>query len=1014
MILDEYFDLQREYEAKFGPKTVVFMQVGSFYEIYEYDPKVSTDKKLERIGRAQELSALFGCRLTQKDKSKPYTISNPYMIGFPKVAYETYRNIAFDNGYFIVKVDQEKQGKNTKRKVTIVDNPTMCLDYIPQTKISSNIVTIYIEYHNPTKRKKYVDFSNFVITTGIALIDIITGKNYVCEFYSKEEDQYCAIQDLYRFLIANSPQIVIVHVNKLPEEYADQYVKYIGKSLELSRFERATVSVNKLPAEYMKVPYQTEVLNKLFTAPPANRVTSLGPNEATSSKIIKIFNDRIIDDLELESFTYGRIAYITLLNYINTHKVGVIKKLSKPDFQWIDQDKHLIITHNAIIQLDLISNNVSKNCSSETIDSLISVLDKNRTNLGRRLLCLNLKNPMLNVEHIQAHYDMTEEMLTFKLDDGEVMWKYLDKALKELPDIARLQRKLEIKELAPKEFATLYRGYIKIVTIYVSIMKSKILKTHMLSQEHVTEFNQFLVKYASIFEIDTLDTCTIDTYESGKEYLEFVDIPIKTGNYNDIDEKIAKLVDSEKELQKIVDHINQVCENGKDISFKGGKKKRGVNKQEPAGVMITVSNSKAGVIVNSKYDENICGKLEARTVTTSEKSITSKIIDELCDKINTIKNWLRERFANVYDNCLDDMNKYKFHSHVANLVAKLDLIHSYAKVAHMYNYHKPTIVESENSFLDAKEIRHPVIERIIDAQYVTNDVALKNSGMLLYGVNSTGKSSLSKAVVCNIIMAQAGCYVPSYLTYSPYSKIITSLTSDDNMFKHMSSFNVEMTELRTILRQADSKSLIVTDELSSSTEIVSAMCITSSAIIKLIERKSSFIFSSHMHDLTNISYIKNIPKEQLRICHLTVDYDDSLEKLVFDRKLKDGSGPPVYGLIVIKSMDLPNDFLDLANKIMLEITKQSEDVVNTHKSKYNKEVYMTSCSLCSSTEDLHTHHLQEQHLADARNLIGNMHKNVKGNLAVLCNKCHQNLHSNNEKIVNVNLLNGNALVHIKN
>jgi DNA mismatch repair protein MutS len=384
--------------------------------------------------------------------------------------------------------------------------------------------------------------------------------------------------------------------------------------------------------------------------------------------------------------------------------------------------------------------------------------------------------------------------------------------------------------------------------------------------------------------------------------------------------------------------------------------------------------------------------------------------------------WMRHRLLAIYTSIVEEMSsKYTFYVPVATLVAKVDLVHSYSKVSFRYNYHRPEMVPSEkgdeNSFIQAKEIRHPIIERIIDGAYVTNDIALgsnvnkkesQTNGMCLFGLNSSGKSSLAKAIGLNVVMAQAGCYTPSKMSYRPYKKIITRLSGNDNLFKGKSSFEVEMEELRTILRQADANTLVIGDELTRGSETNSGMAITSSTLLHLIERKSSFLFATHMHELLKLSFIRNIPEDVLKICHLSVKYDEEIDSLIYDRKLNDGSGSSLYGLMVAKSLGLPKEFIDRANEMLLEITGQNKNIVEPKRSRYNGKVYVDSCSLCNKTKaetELQTHHIIEQSKAidnivqkieiiSGDNVsVGKMHKNSKDNLIVLCRDCHTNLHS---------------------
>src|SRR3990170_6803133 len=116
--------------------------------------------------------------------------------------------------------------------------------------------------------------------------------------------------------------------------------------------------------------------------------------------------------------------------------------------------------------------------------------------------------------------------------------------------------------------------------------------------------------------------------------------------------------------------------------------------------------------------------------------------------------------------------------------------------------------------------------------------------MLVYGVNSCGKSSLMKAIGIAVVMAQAGMYVPAQsFDYKPYKFILTRILGNDNLFKGLSSFAVEMAELRSILKRANKNSLVLGDEICHGTETVSAVSIVASAILHLSDRNSSFIFA---------------------------------------------------------------------------------------------------------------------------------------------------------------------------
>jgi DNA mismatch repair protein MutS len=1065
-IIVQYLRLQKKHEADYGERTVVLMQIGTFLECYQYDitycttPEAKVDKEgniwNESIGHAIELSVVLNSILTQEDKGEPYGITNPHKVGFPIIAYEKNLATLLANDFVVVRYDQDKDttGKVT-RHLAEVQSPTMQMDNITLTRATSNVACVYIEYHKGLAGVK-PRYDNFVITTGAAVVDVITGQNRVCEFYSKAEDQIHAVQELYRFLISHYPRELIVHVNDMPpgfDQHTDvtpnPYVKYLERILELRRFDRLTVHVNAVPADYKKIPYQIEALNKVFRKP------TVAPAPGLRLNIIQKRNDRIIEELGLERMNYGRIAYMLLMQHCYAHNPEIIARLAKPDLQWLDEQRHLILAHNAIVQLDLVPNQerALRARKKAEIDSLMAVLDHNQTHLGRRVLNTLLQNPMLDPTEIRTYYDMVDEM-SRDTEQKEPLWLILDRQLKELPDVGRLQRKLEIKLISPKELAVLYGAYTKVISIYVTVMqtKSPVLHSQMLNPADVAGFNEFMARFGAIIDFAALECCHVDTSESGVKWMEFADCPFKAGCYPDLDEQTRNLVAMEATLQAIVDHLNGFLAHtrGKKIEFKSAKKKQGAKKQDPTETILTTTVAKANELSTARIDVNLCGTLQVLPHTTSERMLTSDRIMALTSGIDQIRGWMRQRLLAIYDSLLDEMvNKYTFYAGMANLIAKLDLIHSYAKVTKLYSYYRPDIIMTpagavEASYLEARELRHPIIERIIDGVYVTNDIALgirpaglpplqpeipSSQGGLIFGVNQVGKSSLTKAVALMVVMAQIGCFVPARLRYIPYANIITRITGTDRMLEHKSTFAVELEELRTMLRQAKGRTLGVGDEIAHGTETHSGMAITGSALLSLIKSRSSFLFATHMHELLDLSSIKAIPPNTMRVCHLSISYDETTKTLIYDRKLREGAGASIYGLMVARSLDLPAEFIDQAHVLLHEITGANTELVATNTSRYNREFYPDTCAMCGRSRaqvQIDTHHIIEQGQADDKQMvhkvikapdgtfieIGAMHKNAKDNLIGLCRDCHVTLHKQKKELEAVTIANG-TLIRVK-
>ena len=289
--------------------------------------------------------------------------------------------------------------------------------------------------------------------------------------------------------------------------------------------------------------------------------------------------------------------------------------------------------------------------------------------------------------------------------------------------------------------------------------------------------------------------------------------------------------------------------------------------------------------------------------------------------------------SNTNINILDDIIEY---------TAECDLIQCRCYIANKYNYCKPEIQEAEKAYVHFTKIRHPLIEQLNERElYVTNDYCIGSSsdnapnGILLYGTNAVGKTSFIKSIGIAIIMAQAGLYVPcETFVYSPYNYIFTRILGNDNIFKGLSTFAVEMSELRTILRMCDKNSVVLGDELCSGTESTSALSIFAAGIEHLHKIQASFIFATHFHEVANYKEIKEL--DRLRLCHMSVIFDRERRTLVYDRKLREGPGENMYGLEVCKALDLPYTFLDRAHELRIKYSGDpTSQILQSKTSRYN-------------------------------------------------------------------------------
>lgn len=240
--------------------------------------------------------------------------------------------------------------------------------------------------------------------------------------------------------------------------------------------------------------------------------------------------------------------------------------------------------------------------------------------------------------------------------------------------------------------------------------------------------------------------------------------------------------------------------------------------------------------------------------------IRCPLSDEISHSLQEFKTKFNEETQSIYLGILEEIEKsYRPILEISTtILSQLDILWNNCHLAIQYNYCRPHIDRNhKNSYVDAKGLRHLLIEQIQQNEtYVPNDICIGKEdtlGILLFGTNAVGKTSLMRAIGIAVILAQAGMFVPcdSFL-FHPYRAIYSRILNQDNLFKGLSTFAVEMSELRVIQNYCDQYSLILGDEICSGTETTSALCIVMASLIRLHERKSSFYWPLTSMKLFNI------------------------------------------------------------------------------------------------------------------------------------------------------------------
>lgn len=936
-IFEIYVKMHDEHVAKYGDKTVILMMIGTFYEIYGLPQEDGW------LGpNLQRLEDILNIRVTKKNGSKELGPRNPNMMGVPCDYLLRHQDKLLKAGFTVVIVDQVGSSPNIERKIVAILSPSTTVDGY-ENMDTNYLLSLYLEVDITMAHKT-------IYTLGLSAIDVSTGKNYVHEVKSLPDEEELWLDEVFRIIHSYAPTEILLHSENLEEDTFQRWCHrlQIDPQIVHRNFCQDT--------EFRKISYQNQFYQKVYL----------------DTGILEP-----IEYLGLEGSTAMRMAHIYMVEFVYEHKIENVRDISRPVFT--PPEKTLVLTSNAMYQLYIVD---SREHEGERYSSLMSLLNKCQTAVGRRLVRERLLHPAVDPEILRTRYDLIEAF------QENALFQVCRDPLMHISDIERSFHKMGVGTLKPDEFARLDQS-LRCLQALSEIVRD------VYPMPGYDALVSWMEEYGNTFVITALDD-----YEKTKTSF-FVD-----GVSPEIDAFHKDLDTARIHLEQIRDRLGKIIEPGKTDIVK--------MKHDKNGISLTVTKKRAETL--KKRLQNMSGdvlfkddsgkvfhrikhtEILTRSVNKQDDEVYFPYTGTLIYKIETLRIRIYDTSMELYQKLVDKFyreNRALFES-LVEFLGNTDLCACMAKLATDNVYSKPEIVKSENSFLDVKQIRHPLVEKIqTDCEYVPNDVQLDESGMLLFGTNACGKSTLMKGVGLAIVMAQAGFFVAcEHLRFSPYTQIFTRILNNDNIFRNQSSFVVEMSELRSIFQKADQRSLVLGDELCSGTETLSALSIVGSGLHTMASKRCSYIFTSHLHQLMEITEVLEIPN--MRVCHMEVTCTED-KTLIYNRTLVEGSGPPVYGLEVCKAMDMGSQFDAMATKIYLKLTGQSPHLVNVAKSSYNADVHMDGCGVCKKPS-CEVHHIKEQQEANENGIIGHHHKNVKHNLVPLCHECHQKVHHGNLRI----------------
>ena len=971
-IYDQYFMITKEYIEKYGHQTILFYQVGAFFEMYGVQTKTGDILK----SQVDEFTQIAQLNMSAKEiETEGGAV---VMAGFRDYSLDKYLKIATNNGFTaVVYIQNMSNPKNITREFHGIYSPGTYISYDTESsqQLSNNIICVWLTTHKPFKSNQ------LQLVCGISSSHIFTGESSMFEYETPFIMNPTTFDELERYISIISPSEAII-ISTLSEKDTNTIIKYSGLR---------TNTIHKIIMETEKNMKKIEIVENCQKQTYISHMLSTFFGEE-AFQICSEFNTHIL----------ATQSFIFLLNFLQEHNPDLVRKITLPIFN--NSGDRMILANHTLKQLNIIDDDTMDGKKSGRFSSVLSFLNKCCNPMGRRVFQRQLTNPVFDEEWLEKEYSMIE---LFLREPDDVL-ENTRKELRKIRDLEKISRQIVTKKVYPNSIYLLYSSILHIQNLhnvffenhsleqYLSGINSSHQKDIKLISHQVLQFIHSILLIDKCKGIETVSNITENIIQTGicenldqisNEYSKNINI------FNCIHKTFNKMMQtntSESESEYVKIHNTEKSGSTLQITKKRGELFRQVLKSHKETIDFSPD-----FIIPVKDIRFI-------KASTSTEEIEFPQLTAILKKILSLKERITEEISKAFSKFLRTLEE-EWYDKIEILIKwsiRLDVLQCKTYIAKTYNYCKPVIdCSQKQSFFDIKGLRHVLIEHIQQNEiYVTNDLILSTkdeyNGLLIFGTNAVGKTSLIRAVGISIIMAQSGLYVPcSTFRYKPYTSIFSRILGNDNIFKGLSTFAVEMSELRIILKMANENSLVLGDELCSGTEIESALSLFSAGLIELHDKKSTFLFATHFHEITKYEEIQKL--ENIGLKHMSVHYDISTNNLIYDRILKDGQGSRMYGLEVCKSLYMDESFMELAYLFRNKYFPDKKGELQHSSSHYNTKKIRGICQMCKTEIAEETHHLSPQKNANEQGYIGTFHKNHKANLASVCEKCHNKLHETN-------------------
>ncbi len=780
-------------------------------------------------------SQILNIQLTKRNKQA----SAPVMCGIPQRSFETYVNKLSLAGLKIAVCEQIGTPETTpsneivKREVTQVITPGTVLSRTVLDVDKNNFICILY-------------FSLKYKQLGLSLCDMTTGELETCQFKFQN-----GLTHLKEIFARYQPCELLFQ-----EEQNENETHFIKELLNLLYPNKDLPFIDKLDPQF-------------FNA------------KQSAAKIKDQFNLENIDVLSLGDLPLALRTTAAMLHYLEYSQKALLSHLQTPKL--CNFQNTLILDVATIKNLELLQDSTGSRSHS-----LIHLLDKAKTPMGKRLFRRWLLAPLTKLDQIKTRQSFVHAFL-----EQPIEMQQLRETLQKIGDIERDITRISLPSFQLNDFANLRDTLRALKNVQPSLALFK---------------NKELAKLAE--SLDTLNDISTILEEALVEELTF-----KKQDGNFINPSYHTQV---KELRFITENASSFLTNLEEEQKKlTGISSLKVRENRVYGLYIEVSKTMSHKIPDTY--------IRRQTLAHSERFIT-KELQEQEEKLLSAREELYALELVLLQEIQEEIRKHTLRMQkTAKQLAYIDCLSSLALLAQQENYTCPAFGEQ----LSIQEGKHPVLAAQNDVDFISNDIYMNKEDLfilLLTGPNMGGKSTYMRQTALLCLMAQIGSFIPAKSATLPLlDRIFTRVGASDNITSGQSTFMVEMSETAVILQNATQQSLVILDEIGRGTATADGISLAWAILEDLQKKKILTLFATHFHELTEL------PHTLSGMQNIAVQVIEDNKEISFLHKIVQGSASKSYGIHVAKLAGVPKSILTRAQTLLSQIESEQTKVIATQQ-----------------------------------------------------------------------------------